>query len=537
MEVSTTDPSQTTTVQIQSTYELDGVYIISDSCFDYLVRMKMLPKEKDDFVSLCQEALQGNDKLLAILQEFQKNYSADRAISWLNRDPFFHGFIDNIFKIGYIDAMFPCRVFICDIQKQLEQHKYTSTIQVYRSEPMSEDQLKYLKSFNGKIIAMKSFFMTNSELEKALSYTSEFSSSGEYKRILFSIEANPQIANVKPFAKIGSIGYNNDQNDVLFMIGSLFKITEIEDEKDGIINVKMTLCANDDTNTSKQLCDQLKYQYMDENGETDVIGFGQFLVDLGSSIRDKNLSDTGEKFIRSCLDKLPNDHSDLSRCYDALGNIDLSKGNLDSSLNWYRKSFDMKKSKSEANDLNLAESYKNLAIVYSQKGDLTQALEYFKQLIIIWKQFYGDHCVNLIFCYTQLASIYETQDNLTEAISCYYQALAIMVKHQFIGEISFAALYNNLGNIYTSLKNYHLALGYYNTSLEIKLRIHAPYNPSTATTYKNIGLVHGYMNNVQQSRENLEQAVKIYRQLYPADNSNVTEIEELIQNLPNMDQS
>jgi tetratricopeptide (TPR) repeat protein len=402
---------------------------------------------------------------------------------------------------------------------------------------MSDEQLKYLKSFNGKIIAMKSFFMTNLELEKALSYTSEFSSSGEYKRILFIIEANPQIANVKPFAKIGSIGYNNDQNDVLFMIGSLFKIAEIEDEKDGIINVKMTLCANDDTNTSKQLCDRLKYQYMDENGETDVIGFGQFLLDIGNSICDSNLLSSGEKLIHSCLGKLPNDHLDHSRCYDALGNIALIKEDLDSSLNWYKKSFDMKKGKLEITDPNLAESYKNLASVYLEKRDLIEALECFKQLSIIWKQSYGDDCFNLAFCYTNMAMIYESEGRSTDAISYYYQALAVMVKYPSVNPASFATLYNNLGNMYTELQNYHLALGFYNTSLEIKLKIHTPIHPSIATTYKNIGLVHGYMNNIQLSRENLEHAATIYREVHPADHINVTEIEELIANLPKNDQN
>jgi tetratricopeptide (TPR) repeat protein len=537
MEVSTTDSSEiTTTAVIQSTYDLDSVYMISDSCMDCLIRMKMLPTEKDDFVSLCLDALQGKDKLLAIIQEFQESYTADRAISWLYRDPFFRGFLDNIFKIGLIDAMYPCRVFIRDIQKQLEQHKCTSTIQVYQSEIISDEQLQNLKTFNEKIIAMKYFFLTNSDRAKALSYTSEYSSSNEYKRILFIIEANPQIENVKPFAKISSIGYNNDQNDVLFMIGSLFKIIEIQDEKDGIINVKLTLCANDDTNRMKQLFDQAKYRYIDENGETDVIRFSQFLFDIGHSMRDSNLSNSGEKLIRSCLDKLPNDHPNRPRCYDALGNIYLFQGNLDLSLEWYNNSYDFKK-KLGTNDLDLAESYKNLAPVYLQKGDLKTALEFFQQILIIWKQFYGEYCFNLIYCYTNLAIIYEGEENLMDAISCYYQALAIMLKHEAASEASFAAVYNNLGTVYTKLKHYHLALGYYYTSLEVKAKIQTPINPSIAATYKNIGLVHGYMNNVEKSRENLEKAAEIYRQIYQADNENVKDIEELIQNLPNNEQS
>ncbi len=537
-EASTIDSVEITTPQITPiSYELDCVYMIADSCFDFVARMKLLPQEKDDFVSLCQEALQGNNALLPIIQEFQENYSAGQAISWLHRHFFFLQFLDAIFQTGAIDSMFPCRVFIHDIQKQLEKHKCTSTIQVFRSEPMLDEQLQKLKSFNGKIIAMKSFYITNSNREKALSCTADFSSSVEYKRVLFIIEANPQIENIKSFANIGSIGYNNDPDDFLFMIGSPFKITGIEDEKDGITTINMTLCASDDTNTLKAPFDQVKSQYIDDKGETDVIGFGQFLLDIGNSICDSNLLSSGEKLIHSCLGKLPNDHLDHSRCYDALGNIALIKEDLDSSLNWYKKSFDMKKGKLEITDPNLAESYKNLASVYLEKRDLIEALECFKQLSIIWKQSYGDDCFNLAFCYTNMAMIYESEGHPTDAISYYYRALAVMVKHPSVNSASFATLYNNLGNMYTELQNYHLALGFYNTSLEIKLKIHTPIHPSIATTYKNIGLVHGYMNNIQLSRENLEHAATIYREVHPADHINVTEIEELIANLPKNDQN
>lgn len=540
MEISTTDTPQTTPTRttggIPVTYELDGVYIISDSCFDYVIRMKTLANEKDDFPTLCQNALQGNDRLLSIIQEFKDGYSAERAIFWLNRDPFFLLFINLIFKTGNIEGIFPCRVFLQDIKKQLEQNKCTSTIVVYRSEPIPDEQFKNLKSFNGKTIAIKEFFLTNSNRDKALSYTADYSSCDEFKCVLFTIEANPQIENAKLFANIGSIGYVNDPDDVLFMIGSLFEITEIEDEKDGIINIKMRLCANNDMNTVQQLCDGIKNRYIDENGQTDLLGFGRFLIELGNSMNDSIVSNAGEKSIHSFLDKLPDDHPDRPRCYDALGDIDSLKNNLDSSLEWHKKSLDIKK-KNGANDLNVAESYQNLASGYSKKGDSTESLKYFNELLMIWKSSYGDDYYNLIFCYTQMAIIYEREENVNEAIACYYRALAIMLKYEAVQEVSYATLYNNLGNAYTGLKRYHLALGYYNTSLEIKTRINPAINPSTAATFKNIGVVHECMNNIQQSRENLQKAADIYRQVYSADDENVTEIEELIRKLPNTDQN
>jgi hypothetical protein len=203
--------------------------------------MKTTPTEKDDFFSLCQMAWQGNPQKLSFLQELQEGYTSDRGVSWLVRDPFFPSIIDNVYKFVSIDIMFQCRGFIRDIQKQLEQHKCTSTIEAYRGQSMSNEDFEVLKNSIGKIIAMKSFLWSSLDRKTALVYTPDSNSSDEYKCVLFTIEADPQIKGVKPFAKIHTLSNCDDSNAILFMIGSLFKITEIQDEKEGLINIKIIL--------------------------------------------------------------------------------------------------------------------------------------------------------------------------------------------------------------------------------------------------------------------------------------------------------
>ncbi|CAF0780037.1 unnamed protein product [Rotaria sordida] len=126
----TTDAPKRTIVHIETTYELDCSYMISDTCFDCFARMKTQLVEKDDFITLCRDALQKSENFLPILLEFQEGYHSDQAIFWLYRDPFFHVLIENMFKLADIDSMLSCQFFIHDIHKQLEQHKCTSTIEV-----------------------------------------------------------------------------------------------------------------------------------------------------------------------------------------------------------------------------------------------------------------------------------------------------------------------------------------------------------------------------------------------------------------------
>ncbi|CAF3143544.1 unnamed protein product [Rotaria socialis] len=530
--VPTTDFLPETISRSEVTYALDLSYFIAEACFDYFGRMAVISKTKDDFISLCRNELKSGSTLLGVIQEFQDGYAANTAIDWFYRDPFFCSIVENIFRASSIDTMLPCQFLIHDIKKQLDEHKFTSSVVVYSSGVMPTETLTKMDEFIGKVIAFKSFLLANLDRDKALSCTSNSGSSDRCKRILFIIEANPNIENVKSFAKIDSFTNRVSPGSVLFMIGSLFKIIEIKHEENNIINVKVLLCGNDSENSTKTLFDRLKAQYIDSNGETDLIGFGQFLITIGNSMDGKPLCDEGERLIRSYVDQLPADDASRPRGYDALGAIHLSRRDFGESLNWFKKSLEFEKEKLPPNDLRLAESYQNIALVHVQIKEFTQALEYFKQTLVIWKASYGDDHPILLPCLTNVASIYEQEEKIEEATACYHQMLAITIKHPLTDPCWFAAVYNNLGNMHYRLESYHLALGFFKTSLEFKLRFLSNDRPSIARTYTNIGLVCESMSNIQESRENFEKAANIYNALYAADHECVKKISELIQNLP-----
>ncbi|UJR31310.1 hypothetical protein I4U23_018808 [Adineta vaga] len=514
-------------------YSLDLTYMIAESCFDCICRMKSLSEEIEDYILFCRESHKDNEAIYPFIREFQDKYSPEKAVSCLCMHPFFNGFLDIVFKLAHIVSVFICRVFIQDIQKQLEERKCTAPIQAFRYESISNEDFEELKSLNGKVICMKHFFWTTTDLEKARSFISDTNSNNECKRILFTVDADPQIKNAKPFAKLISFVDTYDPTEVVFMIGSLFKITKIEDVKDEIINVQLTLCANEDNNELKTQIDQIKQQYIDSNGEIDAVGFGQFVIALGNSLRERQISESGENVIRGYHEKLTQDHPDHIRCCHALGNLDFVKGDYDSSLACYNKLLELKTKSSSGDDLGLAKLHNDIASVYYEKEDFEQALSHFHTAGKLWKILKSDDDIILVPCYTNMGNIYEKQEKWIDAFCCYSQAEMILVKHNATNEFSFALSCNNLGNLHFHLHRYHLALGYYQTSLDIKLKVLPSIDPSIAITYRNIGIIYKSMNNLQQSRATLEKAVEIYRQTQSSDNANITEIEQIIRDLPN----
>jgi tetratricopeptide (TPR) repeat protein len=502
-------------------YEFDNRYIISDICFDYLSRMEATANEKDEFTTSYQTVFTGQPQALANLQVFQESYSPDRALLCLRKNPLFIRILENIFQSANTQKMYICRFLIRDIQKQFEQHKCTSSISVYRGQRVSDENLQELKNSKGKIIAMKSFFSTTLNRDVAMVFIAD---QNEQKRVLFEVEANPQIEGAKAFMKMGPVFDQIDDDEVLFMLGSLFKINEIRDDENGITIIKMALCANENDNS-------IKSQLNITNEGNGLIEYAQLQYNLSEILKYPGVLHHVVELLEKYLNESSDDHPDRIRCYDLLGSVTFAMDDLDACLNWSLKAFEIKKKSLRPDDPQLAACYEYLAYVYLHKGENTQALDLFKQILTIYKQILGDDHLSLIQYYLRMIEIHEYEGKFTDVLLCYNQIFSIMLKHYPIDDLNLAPIYSNIGKTWASLFQYPLALGYYQTSLGIKLKHLPSSSDSTALTYKNIGFVYKDMKNIDQARIHFEKAAAIYRELHSSTYEVVLEIEQILQNL------
>jgi len=512
--------SPTVDQQSTGTYDIDSSLMISDCSINYLSQMKEAEKGKDDFLTLLQLETKQDPKRIPILREFQESYSPDQVLTWFNRDPMFGKVINTAFQSTNIEKMYHYRLLLRDIRKQFEQYKCPTSVRVYRGQLMSDENLEQLKNFKGKMIAIKSFFSTNIDREMAMSHIRDL---GTKKRILFDIDADPKTEGAKPFIKCDTLPNHNDKHEVIFMVGSLFKINDINEET-GVTVVKMVLCANEIDNPFKDYLNDTKQ-------EKDLIGYAQLQCNMSRYFSYPGILENVDKLLEEHSKKLPENHLDRIRCYDTLGNITFAKSNLDSSLSYYEKSLEMKKKQLQSNDPGFIDAYNNIGFVHLHKGNDEKALDAFKEMLKHSKQVYGDDHLYLISCYTNLIGIYESGGKFTEVLSCYFQICSIMLKHMPVDDVNFAPIYNNIGKTFVSLGQYPLALGYYETSLNIKLAKFDPSSESIALTYKAVGIVYQHLGKTDQAKINFDKAVEIYRKIYSPTHESVLEIEKLIQNL------
>jgi tetratricopeptide (TPR) repeat protein len=502
----------------QSTVELNGQFLHSQLLIDCLLRMKSISTDKNELISLARKESEGNKRELDILQEFEQSYSPDRSLWWYTRNSFLYRVLNKALRVQQIDLLYHFRFFIRDIEQQLKGNKCSSQIHVYRGQLMSNEEIQSLKDSIGEFISFNSFLSTSVDRKQALHFLSASDVSGDLQRVLFEIDADPRIDGVKPFANITSFSYFPREVEVLMMLGSIFRVAHIYLDNQVWI-IQMRLCSDNDHDL-KPIFDHMKNE-LAGGGETNLLSFGIVLRNLGKF-------DAAEKYYYRLLDELPHDHPDRANCYHALGIVAREKGNYDLSLQWHRKSLELKMGTMESDDPSLAHSHNSIGSVYDAKGDYKQALESYEKALMIWKQAFSENHPKVAMCFNNIGGIYQAEKKYTEALKYHQKALEIRQKCLPTGHPDLGDSYNNIASVHGCLGQYDLALKHLNRSLEISKKSLPPQHPDIAMTLENMGNVYENKGELKEALSYFEKAAVIYRVALPSAHPYIINIKELI---------
>jgi len=306
----------------KSISELNGKCINFQVLIDCLLRLPSAETDRNELITFYQ-----NNTQLKHLTEFRETYSSDKAIWWYTRESFFYRTINTTLRSDQIHNMFLLRSFILDIQRQLEKYQFQTRIQVYRSQIMSKNQFKTLRQSQGQLISVNSFFSTTKHRELAIFMLGDGDDIVDWERVLFEIDADPQINKTKPFADISQLSYFPNENEILFIAGTIFRIEKIFRDENQLWIVEMTLCSDDDNHLKDILKDKKKEI---GNGQTNLFILGKFLQGIGEF-------DLAERYFTRLLNELP--LNDLLRgdVYDELAKVLSQNKKPDESIQWRQK--------------------------------------------------------------------------------------------------------------------------------------------------------------------------------------------------------
>jgi tetratricopeptide (TPR) repeat protein len=465
----------------QSLQARNAIFMWFQLFIEVLLRMHHKSTDRKELLDICKKNYKGNHQEMEIIDEFEKNYKPENAIWWYTRESCFYRMMNKALRVQDFDMLFALRFFITDIAKQLknEYEKFIRTsdsrnlIRVYRGQVIGIDEFELMKNSIGEFLSMNSFLSTSRDRSIALHFARLTPEIDGTRRIIFEIEIDPRLQ-TKAFANVTSISYFQNEDEVLIMLGALFRIKKvIEDKKDRVWMVHVSLASEDDYHLKET------FAYMKQmiGDDTDLDSLGKILLQMGEYEQ-----------AQKCYERMMHDlQVSTANCHVGLGKARHWQEESQPALSHYEQALKLRREI-------LGPQHESVGEVYSYIGGVQwQLLKEYDQALIslnkakeIQEKTLMSDPLGLARTYEYLASTYYCMDKYDLALN--YDTKSLKIRETVLPpeHPSIANTYHNLGTMYDKMGDYAEALKFYQKSLEMTRKILPPAHPDLIKTENNI---------------------------------------------------
>jgi tetratricopeptide (TPR) repeat protein len=447
---------------------------------EVLLRMHHKSTDRKELIDICKKNYKGNKQEMDIIEDFEKNYKADNAIWWYTREACFYRMMNKALRVQDYDVLFALRFLITDIAKQLknEHEKFirTSTsrevIRVYRGQAIGIDEFELMKKSVGEFLSMNSFLSTSRNRSTAVDFARSVSTNDGNESILFEIEIDPR-SKTKAFGDVSQTSYFENEGEVLIMLGALFRIEKIEeDKKNRMWIVRVTLASEDDY----QLKETFAHMKKKIGDDTNLDSLGKILAEMGEY-----------RHARKCFERMMEEGQlTVGDAQAGLGWVDSECNEFDQSLEHHKQALQIRRQVLGEHDVKVGTSYRQVASAYSGQCNYEDALKSLKKAIPIHENVLENDPRTVSITYHSTAAIYDLLGQTDLALQYYQKTLKIQQANLPSDHPDIALTYNNLGCFYENSGNFAMALEYYQKSLDISRKILPPTHKDIIRTENNI---------------------------------------------------
>ena len=487
-------------------------------CFiDILKQMPKTAQAMEIMIRKCLDYYRNDktSKILDSIKEFRNTYSADKALDWYTQDTFVYKLINQAFRTEDITLWYLFRFYIVDLCEQLEDiHKkqnLSTILTLYRGQthlPIAE--FEYIKANIGALIAINGFLSTSKDVNIAKQFILGAEDSNKFKVVLFEITVDPCNLKNSIFVDIDMFTGKKGEEEILFDIGSVFKIEGIyfdEDFNIWIIKMKAT-----DERTD-QIREQLKSTRQKfKTGNINML-FGRLLLDMGHYSK-------AEAYFQLMLQVLPNDHDDLPLVYDHIGDLHMRITNWNEAFRNFNRSYELKKnSATDCNHPCLAISLNNIGNYFSAINKFDEALEFYRKALKC-----KNNQVNNAITYLNISSVYVKKGNYVEALDLCTEVRDQLqqIKPNSIVETIYCQCI--IGDAYVNKREFNDAEGFYLTGLLLAKK-HLPIgNLHQINCTKLLVELYVKQDDIQRALNFCCEELSIYSQYLPIDHPSIAHL-------------
>lgn len=532
----------------RSSTNINSSFLFSQLLVDLLLRMKPLETDREDFcvhcIKICQKKYGNNEnevylkRVLEQIREFQVDiYSTQTALRWYTKSAFLYDIVNNSFRTNDVETIFHSRFVIREMHQQLMKRQIDSAIRVYRGQRMSNTEAELLGDSIGKLVSMKSFLSTSLDLIVAEIFAGIESSNTdeEIAFVIFIIDAIPSESNktLRPFGDITDISYfATAEQEILFMVGSVFRITNVAQDLNRRWIISMTMCDQEDIELNKIFSWVKDEQNINGTDGNPYYDFAALLLAMGKL-------DEAQNFCHNLLHEyslFPPKNNELATCYYMLGKAAVLLG-LEKSYNSgseiapdLEKLYRDKHTKNDQNRNYFAcfswaksKFFKDRRYLHSASSPLTslesshfvESLQCFeKALANIDKTAANYHFLVGSIHHLQ-ANAYRTLTDFKRALVYYEMALVSYSKSIGMTHRLIAELYADFGRMYLEKKHLRKALDYHQRALDVAQRVLPDAHPEMGIFHMGLAVVYAEMGQNDQALLHIDAVVSIDLTSFP----------------------
>ncbi|CAF4374280.1 unnamed protein product, partial [Rotaria magnacalcarata] len=434
---------------------------------------------KFDTVKKCVECYGNNHYQLKQIKIFQDTYSANNIIKWYTKQSFVYKLINKALRTEDVEELYAFRFLIAELHLEIT-HQYEKlkckndqTIILYRGCKLFYHELRKMDEDVGKLISMNGFLSTSRSKDIALIFAGTSKKTDIKQSVLFEIECvMRELVDVNTsvvFADIASFSNYIDEEEVLFGLGSTFRIISCNYCQVSSIHIIKLKVSNDGDTLVKEYIDLNNRDFEKMPVE---VRFGRLLTDMGQN----------EKAIRYFQKLLiENPAIDLPLVYFNFARIYHLTGDYENSLRSYEISRKMIEEQQETSSQQILSGsvFNNIGSVFYKKKEYDQALFYFKK------------------------------------------GYQLRLKILGISHRDTAQSLNDMGNVYFDTRKYISALYYYEKSFEIRKYLFPIDHAEKAASIHSIALVRWKQNRLDDALEYHLKSLDMLKKVLPPSHDDI----------------
>jgi tetratricopeptide (TPR) repeat protein len=487
-----------------------------------LMKTKYDANDMKQMLNYCRQHLAREtqqQKFFFEIAEFERTYKSTDAINWYTRQSFVYKLINRALRTEDVEALYIFRFYISDLCRQLAnehntfriQNEKSPIIKLYRGCRMHREELKKLQDTKDDLTSMNGFVSTSREKWVANQFLLHNSRRrNDVENVLWIIETDTRMDDII-FAYVAPFSQHSEEEEVIFNIGSVFRIKKITlDEETNIWHVEATA-----TNAGSRAVSEYMELIRNELNETsEKVIFGTLLMDMGKYV-------TAQRYFQDLIEHSDKNHPDLAAFYYNLGltfsfqrDLHLAEQNFLQALD-YQKMI-------KPSQRNVVRILNALGWVYQDNGELSKAINSYTEAESICEQKLESTDLANAQTYTYMGRYYLERQQYKESNTCYQRAFNILRLHLPDHHQRFGIILNEIGDLRRKQGNPEEALRLYQQAEAIFDAILPEHHPCMAYCWSSMGLVLLQLNDIEEARRYHKKALKSYKRILPPDHINIS---------------